>query len=122
MRWLGLWNGATFLGYSANAGSPKEFIASAATDTVTCLSHGFVDTNKIVFYGDTVPAGLTEGTVYYALNCTSDTFQVAATAGGSAIDLTSAGGSGCVVSPITEELYGGGGTHTVSSWTLSLPN
>lgn len=122
VRWLGLWGGGVFKGYAPNAGSPKEFIASAATDTVTCPSHGYVDTNKIVFYGDTVPAGLTEGTVYYVRDATADTFKVSASAGGAAIDLTSAGGSACVVSTITEEAYGGGGTHTVNSWTLGLPN
>lgn len=122
VRWLGLWGGGVFKGYAPNAGTPKEFIATPSTDTITCPGHGYVDTNKVVFYGDTVPAGLTEGTVYYVVNATADAFQVAASAGGAAIDLTSAGGSACVVSTITEELYGGGGTHTVNSWTLGLPN
>lgn len=122
VRWLGLWNGSTFIGYSPNAGVPKEFIAAPATDTFTCPAHGYVNTNKVVIYGDTVPAGLIEGTVYYVVNATADTFQVAATPGGSPIDITSAGGSACVVSTITEEVYGGGGTHTISGWTLALPN
>lgn len=122
VRWLGLWGGGVYKGYAPNAGSPKEFIATPATDVVTCPGHGYVDTNKIVFYGDTVPAGLTEGTVYYVRDATSDTFKVAAAPAGAAIDLTSAGGSACVVSTITEELYGGGGTHTVNSWVLGLPN
>jgi hypothetical protein len=122
VRWVGFWNGATFLGYAANAGVPKEFIVTVSTDTVNCLAHGYVDTNKIVFYGDTVPAGLTEGTIYYVRDATTDTFKVAASAGGAAIDLTSAGGSACAVSTITEEAYGGGGTHTVSTWVLGLPN
>lgn len=122
VRWLGLWNASTFIGYSPNAGVPKEFIATPSTDTFTCPAHGYVNTNKVVIYGDTVPAGLTEGTIYYVVSATTDTFQLAATAGGSAIDITSAGGSGCVVSAITEEIYGGGGTHTISAWTLALPN
>lgn len=122
VRWLGLWNGSTFLGYAANAGVPREFICYPATDTVASPGHGYVDTNKIVFYGDAVPGGLTEGTVYYVVNASADDFQVAATAGGLAIDLTSAGGSGCVVSGIVEETYGGGGTHTISTWVLGLPN
>lgn len=122
VRWLGLWNGATFLGYAPNAGVPKEFFASIATDVVTCPGHGYVDTNKIVFYGDTTPAGLTEGTVYFVRDATADTFKVAATAGGAAIDLTGTGGSGCVVSSITEETYGGGGSHLIANWALGLPN
>lgn len=122
VRWVGLWNGGTFLGYAANAGVPKEFIVTVATDIVNCLAHGYVDTNKIVFYGDTVPSGLVEGTVYYVRDATTDTFKVAASPGGSAIDLTTAGGSACAVSAITEETYGGAGTHTVSTWALGLPN
>lgn len=122
VRWCGFWNGGTFLGYAVNAGTPKEFIVDVATDTVRCLAHGYVDTNKIVFYGDTVPAGLTEGTIYYVRDATANSFKVAASAGGSAIDLTSAGGSACAVSAITEEAYGGGGTHTITAWTLGLPN
>lgn len=122
VRWLGLWGAGIYKGYAPNAGAPKEFIATAATDTITCPGHGYVDTNKIVFYGDTVPAGLIEGTVYFVRDATADTFKVTATAGGAAIDLTSAGGSACVVSTITEELYGGGGTHTISAWVLGLPN
>lgn len=122
VRWLGLWGAGVFKGYAPNAGSPKEFIATASTDVVTCPAHGYVDTNKVVFYGDTTPAGLTEGTVYFVRDATTDTFKVAATAGGAAIDITSAGGSACVVSTITEELYGGGGTHTVTTWALGLPN
>lgn len=122
VRWLSLWNGATFVGYSPNAGNPKEFIVSPSTDTFTVPSHGYSAGQKLVVYGDTVPAGLTEGTVYFAVNVTADTFQLAATAGGSAIDVTTTGGSACVVSPITEEVYAGGGTHTINIWVLGLPN
>src|SRR5687768_15193406 len=39
VRWVGFWNGATFLGYAANAGVPKEFIVTVSTDTVNCLAH-----------------------------------------------------------------------------------
>lgn len=122
VRWCGLWNGSTFLGYAPNAGVPREFIADPSADTITCRSHGYVDTNKIVFYGDTTPAGLTEGVVYFVRDATAHAFAVAATSGGAAIDLTTAGGAACAVSAITEEEYAGGGTHTISAWALGLPN
>lgn len=118
VRWAGLWQSATFKGYSPNGGNPKEFQANASTDIVTCPGHGYTDTNTIVFYGGTVPAGLTEGTIYFVRDATTDTFKVAATSGGAAIDLTGAGGSDCVVSRITENAYGGAGTHTINSWSL----
>lgn len=122
VRWLSLWNGATFVGYSPNAGNPKEFFASPALDVFSCPAHGYSASQKVVVYGDTVPSGLTEGTVYYVVNPTTDTFQLAASPGGSVIDITSTGGSACVVSAITEEVYAGGGTHTINVWILGLPN
>lgn len=124
VAWVGLWNtaGTTFMAYSPNGGNPKEFIASPGANTITCPSHGYSNTQTIVFYGDTCPGGLTEGTVYYVRDATTDTFKVAATSGGSAIDLTTVGGSGCVVSRITLEVYGGSGTHTIDTWAIGLPN
>jgi hypothetical protein len=118
VRWEGLWQSSTFKGYSPNGGSPKEFMADAATDVVTVPGHGYVNTDTIVFYGGTVPSPLVEGTVYYVRDATTDTFKVAATSGGAAIDLIGAGASDCVVSKIVENAYGGGGTHTVSSWSI----
>lgn len=118
VRWAGLWLGGTFKGYSPNGGSPKEFQADPATDVVTVPAHGYSDTNTIVFYGGTVPAGLTEGTIYFVRDSTTNTFKVAATSGGSAIDLTGAGADDCVVSRIVENAYGGAGTHTINSWSL----
>lgn len=121
VRWVGYWNGTTFLCCAPNGGSPKEFVATPGTDTITSPAHGYADTQKIVFYGGTVPGGLTEGTVYYVRDATTDTFKVAATSGGAAIDITSAGTGGCMVSTITEDAYAGAGTHTISSATFGLP-
>lgn len=118
VRWVGLWAGSVFKGYSPNGGNPKEFMADAATDVVTVPGHGYVNTDTIVFYGGTVPAGLAEGTIYYVRDATTDTFKVAATSGGAAIDLTGAGAADCVVSKITENAYGGPGTHTINSWSI----
>lgn len=118
VRWIGLKMGGTFRGYSPNGGSPQEFTVSTATDVVTCLAHGFSDTNTIVFYGGTVPAGLTEGMIYYARDCTTDTFKVAATSGGAAIDLTGTGASDCVVSRIFEDAYAGADTHQITAFTV----
>jgi hypothetical protein len=62
------------------------------TDTITIIGHNF-DNGDAVEYG--VPAlpayaigGLTDGVTYYVVNKTIDTFQLAATSGGTAITLT----------------------------------
>jgi len=118
VRWVGLWSAGTFKGYSPNGGSPKEFQADATSDVVSVPGHGYIANDPIVFYGGTVPAGLTEGTIYYVRDVTTNTFKVSATAGGAAIDLTGSGGSDCVVSKIVENAYGGAGTHTINSWSI----
>lgn len=122
VRWVGLWSSTTFRGYSPNGGSPQEFSVNTSTDVVTCAAHGFSDTNTIVFYGGTVPAGLTEGTVYYVRDSTADTFKVAATAGGAAIDLTGTGAADCVVSRIYEDAYAGADTHQINSFSIGIVN
>lgn len=122
IRWLGMWSSGVFVGCAPNAGVPREFFADPATDVVTCSAHGYADGAKVVFYADTPPGGLTEGTVYFVRDAATDTFKVAATAGGTAINLTSVSGAACLVSSITEEAYGSADTHTINSWTLGLPN
>lgn len=71
---------------------PKQFTATAADDTITSAGHGLTDGARIVFKGDgTLPGGLTAGVRYFIRDVTANTFKVAATQGGSAIDLTSDG-------------------------------
>lgn len=118
VRWAGLWGGGVFKGYAPNGGSPKEFMADATTDIVTVPSHGYSNTDTIVFYGGTVPSPLVEGTIYFVRDAATDSFKVAATSGGAAIDLTGPGAGDCVVSKIVENAYGGAGTHTISSFSL----
>jgi hypothetical protein len=121
VRWVGIWNGGTYLGYGPNGGSPKEFVVDPSTDTFRCTAHGLSDTNTIVFYNGTVPTGLTEGVVYYVRDAATDTFKVAATAGGAAIDITGAGSTDCLVSLIVESVYAAQGTHTLTTGTIGLP-
>ena len=64
----------------------------AAGDTITVTGHGF-NNGDVVTFGGTAPGGLSTGIAYYVINKATDTFQVAATSGGSVIDLTSAGAS-----------------------------
>lgn len=52
------------------------------------------DGDRVVFWanGGSVPAGLTEGTVYYVVSKSGNTFSVESSIGGGAIDITAAGG------------------------------
>jgi hypothetical protein len=71
-----------------------SFTASASTDVITSSGHGLSNTNQIVLQtSGTIPGGLTAGTTYYVRDVTTNTFKVATSSGGSAVNITS-GGSG----------------------------
>lgn len=68
------------------------FTADAGTDLLTSASHGLAD-HDIVYVSSTgaLPGGLATRTRYFVVSSLTNTFQLAATRGGSAIDITGAG-------------------------------
>lgn len=64
-----------------------------ATDTITDIAHGMTDGYAVQYQhgGGTAVGGLTSYGQYFLVNVTADTYQLAATEGGAAIDLTSVG-------------------------------
>lgn len=72
----------------------------ASTDTVTLDEHGFVDGDTVQFRaeaGGSLPSPLVAGTIYYVRDAASHTFKVAASSGGSAINLTTDGSNVVVI-------------------------
>lgn len=62
------------------------------TDTITLTAHSFEDDDLVSFSTtDTLPAGLAVGTYYHIINKATNTVQVSAIQGGSAINLTDVG-------------------------------
>lgn len=93
-------NTSNFRGYCVFGGaSPKKGFGTVnATDvtnnTITSNGHGLVNTDRVIFYNvvsETIPAGITEGGAYFVVGSTTDTFQIALTSGGAAVDLTGQG-------------------------------
>lgn len=122
VKWIGFWNGATFLFGVPNGGAtPKNFIPVPSTDLIYATGHGYIDTQKIAFFGSP-PGGLTEGTTYFVRDSATDTFKVAATSGGVAIDLTSASSAGGWVIGITETVYAGVDTHALTAFSFVWPD
>ena len=78
------------------AAAGKAFTVAASTDAVTSNAHGYADGDGVFLTGTlTGAAGLALDTVYYVRDSTTNTFKLAATYGGAAIDVT-ADGSGTV--------------------------
>jgi phage gp36-like protein len=76
---------------------------SASTDIITLDGHGFATDAELLFRvesGGTMPSPLSAGTTYYAIPLTSDTFKVSTSAGGSVVNLTTAGTSVLVSTPL----------------------
>lgn len=119
VRWFGFWVAGTYVGYAPNGGAQLLFQIDVPNNLVRSTANGLSNGQKVVFFNATVPTPLTEGTVYFVINATADTFQVSATVGGAAITLTGAG-SGCALSTIIEDVYAAQGSHTLSADSYGL--
>jgi len=80
--------------------------ASASTDAIELDGHGFELDDPVTFRaegGGSLPSPLVAGTTYYAIPAGESYFKVSATAGGAAIDLTTAGSGVVVNAPLPTE-------------------
>jgi len=66
---------------------------NTTTNTFTSTAHGLVNGAELNYnnQGGTTITGLTSGTDYFVVNKTTDTFQLALTSGGAAIDISGTG-------------------------------
>jgi hypothetical protein len=91
-------NTTNYEGYAPFGGSVKGFATVDAADvtanSITASAHGYVNTDRVMafnVFAESLPAGLTEGTLYFVVGATTDTFQVSLTSGGAAVDITGIG-------------------------------
>ena len=76
---------------------PARTVATSGVNTtsnvITFTAHGYLDGTAITYNagGGTAMAGLTDGQIVFVRDKADDTFKVAATSGGSAIDITGTG-------------------------------
>lgn len=71
----------------------KLFTATVA-DLFTAPGHSLTNDDKVAVItvpGGTLPTGVVEGTIYFVINVSGDTFNLSATLGGGAINLTTVG-------------------------------
>lgn len=66
---------------------------AATTDVITSTDHGLSNGMTIEVYnvGGALPTGLSAGTTYFVRDAATNTFKVALTAGGTAVDVTAVG-------------------------------
>lgn len=78
--------------------------AVASTDVFTATAHGFSNGDSVIFDGLTGGAPIDVGTAYYARDVTTNTFKIAATSGGAAINITTDLTTGLVTHPVDADV------------------
>jgi hypothetical protein len=83
-------DGGFFSLYSV--GTYKTFTADAGTDIITSTSHGYAEADIIMLESTgTLPAPLSQFTQYFVKYINANTYQVALTSGGAAVNITDTG-------------------------------
>ena len=131
IRAVGLWSASTAgtqrAWLPAGSTARRAFSVDAAGVTnndFTSAAHGLVAGNSVVVWptiGAVLPTGVAEDTEYFviATGLTTDTFRLATTLGGAAIDITAIGDGD--VQKFTPEVFAAQGTYQASSFDVSLP-
>jgi hypothetical protein len=109
----------------AGASARRAFTVNAAgvtADAFDSPAHGLVNGNSVLVWttiGAALPTGVSEDTEYFVVGATTDTFQLALTSGGAAINITAIGDGD--VQKFVPEVFAGQGTYQVTTFTVSLP-
>ena len=121
-------NTSNYKGYIPFGGSSalKGFFSVDTTltnDALLSVSHGMSDGDRVMLFNvfaETLPTGVSEGTIYYVVSSTSNSFKVSTTSGGSAVDITATGGGEGYWQRVVPETFGAQGQITVASGALVL--
>src|SRR5262245_23710085 len=86
-----------------------DLFTATTADVLTAPGHTVVNDNVVrilIVPGGTLPTGLTEGTTYFVVSQSGDTFSLSTTQGGGAVNIT-ASGSGLVAKITTKTIQNG---------------
>lgn len=128
---LTFWNASTgntnnYHGYAPINGSVKGFFSVDTTltnDQVFSVAHGLANDDRVMLYNvfsESLPTGLTEGTVYYVVSSATNTFKVSTTSGGAAVDITAVAGGEGYFQKVIPETFASQGQITVAIGALTL--
>lgn len=106
--------------YGEFVGTPQVFVVKASTDTFTAIAHGLANGTKVRVWsaGPTLPAGLAAYTTYYIISTATDTFQLSATSGGSAVNVTADGGG--LIAVDNSQEYRNGNTFQIAASAVTI--
>ena len=121
---VGVWDAATVgncLWTGWLGGTVDFFTGLASSDVLTSYGHGLVDDDRVVFEardGAGLPGGITPGTIYFVRDAATDTFKIATTSGGSAIDLTTSGEGAVIL--VVPKVVNSGDTFQIPAGDLDI--
>lgn len=96
----------TGLTLTASAVTTTGVAVDVSTNVFTKTSHGYLDRQPLLLTDADTATAITEGTIYYARDITSNTFKIAATAGGTAIDITGSNSSALKFKTVAGAIFG----------------
>lgn len=118
-------NSGNFRGYAPLNGTVKGFgtvdTAGITSDAIQSAAHGLVDNDRVMLFnvfGESLPTGLTEGTIYHVVSSATDSFEVSATQGGASVNITGQGE--LYFQKVVPEVFGAQGQITVAIGALTL--
>ncbi|MFD1547000.1 hypothetical protein [Nonomuraea guangzhouensis] len=119
-------NSNNFLGYAPINGTVKGFFSVDTTltnDALFSVAHGLADGDRLQLFNvfaESLPTGLTEGTVYFVVSSTTNSFKVSLTSGGAAVDITAVAGGEGFFQKVIPETFASQGQITVAIGALVL--
>lgn len=130
---LTFWNASTgntnnYRGYAHMGGASalKGFFSTDPTltnDTLFSVAHGMADGDRVMLYNvfaETLPTGISEGTIYFVVSSATNSFKVSLTLGGAAVDITALGGGEGYWQRLVPEQFAAPGFISVPIGTLVL--
>jgi surface protein len=86
-------NGMLVIGTGTGISTGITVVSDVSVDTLTLIGHGLPDDTPVAFSSLGTTTGVSLWTIYYVVSTAANTFQVALSPGGAAIDLTGTGGN-----------------------------
>jgi hypothetical protein len=116
-------SGTQYRGYAPMGGASalKGFASSdvIANDKLWSAGHGMSNGDRVMVFNvfaESLPTGLTEGTIYFVVGAATDSFQVSLTSGGAAVDITATGE--CFWQRVVPETFASQGQITIAIGAL----